>query len=67
MTFELGSGDFIALEIADKQNPCVNPVNKFRDLCGPADPCIARSLRPQTVRAEFGINKVSNILYFDTC
>ncbi|KAG0621469.1 hypothetical protein M758_3G022300 [Ceratodon purpureus] len=63
MTFELGSGDFIAMEIADKQNPCMNPVNKFRDLCGPADPCIARSLRPHTIRAEFGINKVKNAIH----
>lgn len=64
MIFELASGDFIALEIVDKQNPCANPVNKFRDLCGPVDPCIARSLRPHTIRAEFGVNKVSNLLNY---
>jgi nucleoside-diphosphate kinase len=58
MTHELASGDFIILEICDKTNPCSNPVNKFRDFCGPADSCIARALRPWSIRAEFGINKV---------
>jgi nucleoside diphosphate kinase len=63
MIFELASGDFIALEIADKYNPCANPVNKFRDHCGPVDPCIARSLRPHTIRSEFGVNKVKNAIH----
>lgn len=58
MTFELASGDFIAMEICDKMHPCDNPVNEFRDLCGPADPNLARAIRPHTIRAEFGVNKV---------
>ena len=64
MTHELASGDFIMLEICDKTNPCNNPVNKFRELCGPADSCIARALRPRSIRAEFGINKVQYINHF---
>ncbi|KAG0578927.1 hypothetical protein M758_4G057900 [Ceratodon purpureus] len=63
MTHELASGDFIILEICDKTNPCSNPVNKFRDFCGPADSCIARALRPRSIRAEFGINKVKNAVH----
>lgn len=58
MTFELASGDFIAMEICDYKHPCENPVCKFRDLCGPPDPNLARAIRPNTIRAEFGVNKV---------
>lgn len=58
MTHELASGDFIILEICDKNEACTNPVNKFREFCGPADPCMAHALRPHTLRADFGINKV---------
>lgn len=64
MTHELASGDFIILEIVDKENPCSNPVNKFREFCGPADSCIARALRPRSLRAEFGINKVLRSLTY---
>jgi hypothetical protein len=58
MTHELASGDFLALEVADLCDPGVCPVNAFREFCGPSDPCMARALRPHTLRAEFGINKV---------
>lgn len=59
MTHEMASGDFIILELCDMNNECVNPASNFRDFCGPTDPVIARALRPHTLRAEFGINKVS--------
>jgi hypothetical protein len=58
MTHELASGDFLALEVADLCDPGVCPVNAFREFCGPSDPCMAHALRPHTLRAEFGINKV---------
>ncbi|KAH8967611.1 hypothetical protein BDL97_03G086200 [Sphagnum fallax] len=63
MTHELASGDFLALEVADLCDPGVCPVNAFREFCGPSDPCMARALRPHTLRAEFGINKVKNAVH----
>ena len=33
-------------------------MNAFRELCGPYDSAIARELRPNTLRALFGENKV---------
>ena len=35
-----------------------NPVNKFREFCGPHDPEIARVLRPTTLRAKYGVDRV---------
>ncbi|KAL2651018.1 hypothetical protein R1flu_019146 [Riccia fluitans] len=60
MTHELSSGDAIAMEISSKECPESNPVKSFREYCGPPDPAMARQLRPQSLRAQFGINKVKN-------
>lgn len=38
-------------------------VKSFRDLCGPHDPEIARTLRPNTLRAKFGIDRVKNAIH----
>lgn len=62
MTFELASGGFIAMEICDYEHPCENPVHKFRELCGPPDPNLAHAIRPHTLRAEFGVNKVKIVI-----
>ena len=32
----------------------------FRELTGPVDPEIARHLRPHTLRAKFGVDKIKN-------
>jgi nucleoside-diphosphate kinase len=37
-----------------------NAVEEFRKLAGPYDPEIARLVRPQTLRAKYGVNKVLN-------
>eukprot|EP00695_Tsukubamonas_globosa_P002251 TRINITY_DN3362_c0_g1_i1.p1 TRINITY_DN3362_c0_g1~~TRINITY_DN3362_c0_g1_i1.p1 ORF type:complete len:70 (-),score=5.48 TRINITY_DN3362_c0_g1_i1:31-240(-) len=37
-----------------------NSVQAFRELCGPHDPEIAKILRPKTLRARFGSDKVRN-------
>ena len=37
-----------------------DPVEPFRELCGPADPEIATALRPQSLRARFGSDKNRN-------
>jgi len=52
------SGPVIALEIRQS-----NAVSAFRELCGPHDPEIARHLRPNTIRAKFGLDRVRNALH----
>ncbi|KAM3836323.1 nucleoside diphosphate kinase homolog 7 isoform 4-T6 [Vipera latastei] len=58
MVVELYSGPCIALEIRQ-----VDPEKVFRDYCGPSDPEIARYLRPGTIRAHFGKNKIQNAVH----
>ncbi|XP_015671476.1 nucleoside diphosphate kinase 7 [Protobothrops mucrosquamatus] len=58
MVVELYSGPCIALEIRQ-----VDPEKVFRDYCGPSDPEIARYLRPGTLRARFGKNKIQNAVH----
>ncbi|KAM6287073.1 nucleoside diphosphate kinase homolog 7 isoform 2-T2 [Spheniscus humboldti] len=58
MVTELCSGPCIAMEIIQPEPPKV-----FRDFCGPSDPEIARHLRPGTLRAVFGKNKVQNAVH----
>ncbi|XP_025079362.1 nucleoside diphosphate kinase 7-like isoform X2 [Pomacea canaliculata] len=60
MVAELTAGACIALEVlSDTQNT----VQVFRELAGPADPEIARHLRPRTLRAIFGVDKVKNAVH----
>eukprot|EP01004_Peranema_trichophorum_P005670 NODE_4521_length_1155_cov_57.561047_g4003_i0.p1 GENE.NODE_4521_length_1155_cov_57.561047_g4003_i0~~NODE_4521_length_1155_cov_57.561047_g4003_i0.p1 ORF type:complete len:355 (-),score=42.92 NODE_4521_length_1155_cov_57.561047_g4003_i0:90-995(-) len=40
-----------------------NAVQSFRQLCGPHDPEIARVLRPNSLRARFGIDKIRNAIH----
>uniref|UniRef100_A0A8C4S991 NME/NM23 family member 7 n=1 Tax=Erpetoichthys calabaricus TaxID=27687 RepID=A0A8C4S991_ERPCA len=58
MVEELCAGPCIALEICGPEAP-----KAFREFCGPADPEIARHLRPQTLRAIFGKNKLKNAVH----
>lgn len=58
MVTELCSGPCIAMEIIPPEPPKV-----FRDFCGPSDPEIARHLRPGTLRAVFGKNKIQNAVH----
>ncbi|XP_041114962.1 nucleoside diphosphate kinase 7-like isoform X1 [Polyodon spathula] len=58
MVAELCSGPCMALEIHGSEAP-----KTFREFCGPVDPEIARHLRPQTLRAVFGKNKVQNAVH----
>jgi len=41
----------------------VNVVDEFRQLCGPHDPEIAKYLRPNTIRAKFGVDRVQNVVH----
>eukprot|EP00891_Asterochloris_glomerata_P004550 jgi/Astpho2/4550/fgenesh1_pm.00067_%23_29_t len=58
MVAELTSGPFIAIEVADRQG--ANPVEALRECAGPADPEVAKLLRPNSLRSHFGISKVQN-------
>ena len=40
-----------------------NAVKSFRELCGPMDPEIAKNLRPNTIRARFGIDRIRNAIH----
>lgn len=58
MVTELCSGPCMVLEIH-----CTNAPQAFREFCGPADPEIARHLRPTTLRALYGKDKVKNAVH----
>uniref|UniRef100_UPI00358EA752 nucleoside diphosphate kinase homolog 7 isoform X2 n=1 Tax=Myxine glutinosa TaxID=7769 RepID=UPI00358EA752 len=55
---ELSTGPCMALQVCGE-----SAVESFRELCGPSDPEIARTLRPNSLRALFGKNKVQNALH----
>ena len=40
-----------------------NAVAALRELCGPNDPEMARSLRPKSIRALFGKDKAKNAVH----
>jgi len=62
MVAQLTLGPCLALEIcAPEGSPPVAPA--FRELAGPADPEIARHLRPRTLRALFGSDKINNAVH----
>ena len=58
MTEQMTTGPCIAMEIRQE-----NAVKAFRDLVGPMDPEIAKSLRPNTLRARFGIDRTRNAIH----
>lgn len=58
MVTELCSGPCMVLEIHGADVP-----TSFREFCGPSDPEIARHLRPNTLRALYGKDKVRNAVH----
>ena len=48
----------VALEICGEQS-----VEKVRAFVGPFDPEVARHIRPQTLRARFGVDKLRNAVH----
>eukprot|EP00095_Tigriopus_kingsejongensis_P009732 maker-scaffold429_size173697-snap-gene-0.39 protein:Tk09732 transcript:maker-scaffold429_size173697-snap-gene-0.39-mRNA-1 annotation:"predicted protein" len=59
---QLSSGRSLVLEIgsADPKAEPEEVSEKFRDLVGPADPDLARTIRPKSLRAKFGRTKDEN-------
>lgn len=62
MVEQLVAGPVLALEVQMPSSPS-KVVSHLRELCGPMDPEIARHLRPTTIRARFGQNKVMNAVH----
>lgn len=56
---ELSSGTCVAMEL----RAGAGAVQTVRDLCGPPDPEIARRIRPKSLRARFGSEKVTNAVH----
>ena len=52
---EISSGSAIALELRGE-----DIISRVRAMCGPYDPEIARHIRPDSLRARFGVNSVRN-------
>lgn len=51
----MSNGPCILLEVRQE-----NAVSLFREFVGPYDPEIASHLKPDTLRAKFGVNRVKN-------
>jgi nucleoside-diphosphate kinase len=62
MIMQLTSGPCVALEICNKVDQG-STYQTFRKFCGPMDPEIAKVLRPNTLRARFGRNKIMNAVH----
>mmetsp|Transcript_21781 Transcript_21781/g.42873 ORF Transcript_21781/g.42873 Transcript_21781/m.42873 type:complete len:348 (-) Transcript_21781:72-1115(-) len=58
LTLELSSGPCVAIEVRAE-----NCVPELRELCGPHDVEVAKALRPNTLRARFGTDKVQNAVH----
>ena len=62
MVDEITSGAFVALEVAG-DGWSEDVVSRFRELAGPVDPEMARAVRPKSLRAAFGFDKVRNAVH----
>ncbi|KAJ3217779.1 Nucleoside diphosphate kinase 7 [Dinochytrium kinnereticum] len=60
MLDQLTSGPCLALEIT---GPNDRIVSSFREFVGPNDPSLAKQLRPNSLRARFGVDKVKNAVH----
>lgn len=60
MVTQLCSGSCVAMEIAGKDE---NTPLAFREFVGPSEPDLAKKLRPQSLRALFGVNKILNAVH----
>lgn len=69
MLDHLSSGQLIAIEIRgllmqyDTRGTSESVVEAFREFCGPIDPEVARILRPESLRAQFGESRTRNAIH----
>ncbi|KAJ3316049.1 Nucleoside diphosphate kinase 7 [Boothiomyces sp. JEL0838] len=59
MLTQLTAGPLIAMELVGDGDI----VQKFRELAGPGDPVLAKQLRPDSLRAKYGVDKVKNAVH----
>lgn len=57
---QLQSGVCLAMEVQGSDD---NTQKTFRSICGPTDPDIAKAIRPNTIRALYGTDKVLNAVH----
>lgn len=57
------AGTSVALEVSSMPSAVVSAAEGLRQLCGPADPLLAKALRPGTLRAAFGESKALNAVH----
>lgn len=62
MVDELCNGPCLALEIRARAND-EDVVSVFRDYVGPVDPAVARTLRPDSIRAKYGVSRIRNAIH----
>jgi len=62
MVDELSCGPSLILEISGHDRN-ENVHKSFRQFCGPADTKVAAAIRPNTIRAKFGVTKVQNAIH----
>jgi len=55
ITEHMTTGPCIVMEVRQER-----AVEAFRELCGPLDPEIAKNLRPRSLRARFGGDRICN-------
>lgn len=60
MVTQLQSGPCLAIEVQGQDE---DTQQRFRAICGPADPNIGKILRPKTLRAIYGVDKVMNSVH----
>ena len=61
---ELTAGPLLALELAPRDGAArESAVQQLRDAAGPPDPELGRVLRPASLRARFGVDKVKNAIH----
>ena len=60
MVTQLQSGACLAIEIQSQEDEVQQ---RFRLFCGPADPNVGKILRPKTLRAVFGVDKIMNAIH----
>lgn len=58
MVDQLFSGPCVAIEVRAEK-----AVSAFRELCGPSDPAVAKHIRPDTLRAKFGTDRLKNAVH----
>jgi len=58
MVAQLGAGPCLVLEVRQE-----DAVNSFRQLVGPHDPEVAKHLRQNTLRAQYGLDRVRNAVH----